>query len=365
MLTVFMLLTDGPGQGGGIARYNLDLLQALALCPEVEQIHLLCRNGNPEATVPEKVERFVVCPGKITFARKALNMARTLPKTSLVFCGHVYMSPVALVIKRLTNVPFWLQLHGIDAWSRPSRLRAYACAQASLVTAVSRYTRRRFLGWCPLPDERAKVLPNTVNPMFQVQDRQPAHGGSLRLLTVGRLAAGEAYKGHDRIIRALPELKTQAPNCHYQIVGQGDDKPRLIALAADLGVSNSVEFLDSVSADALPKIYAQADVFVMPSTGEGFGITFLEAMASGLPALGMGVDGSVDPLADGTLGFIANESNLVETILAAARGPRGAALAAATLARFGQEKYRAHVAELVRSYLSGLTPISDIKGTLA
>ncbi len=352
MLSILMLLTDGPGQGGGIARYNLDLMQALALSPEVRQIHLLCRNGNPETEVPEKVQCFVVRPGKFAFASKALSMARALAKDApidaLVFCGHVYMSPVALVIKRLTNVQFWLQLHGIDAWSRPSRLRAYACAQASSVTAVSRYTRRRFLSWCPLPDARVKVLPNTVNPVFHVQDRQQQHRDSLRLLTVGRLSAGEAYKGHDRIIRALPELKTKVPNCHYQIVGQGDDKPRLVALAAQLDVSNCVEFLDSVSATLLPQIYSQADVFVMPSTGEGFGITFLEAMASGLPALGMGVDGSVDPLADGALGFIANESNLVETILKAARSPRGAALAAAAQARFGQDKYRAHVAGLVR-----------------
>ena len=351
MLTLLLLLTDGPGQGGGIARYNLDLLHALSLAPGVSQIHVLCRNGDAHARVPEKVQSIAVRPGKIAFASTALTMARTLPKTTLVFCGHVYLAPVALIITKLFGLRFWLQLHGIDAWSRPSKLRALACSHASFVTAVSRYTRRRFLTWCPLPDDCVKVLPNTVNSAFQVlPERKPAES-CLRLLTVGRLAAGEAYKGQDRIIKALPELIARSGSCRYQIVGQGDDRARLVALAANLEVTQSVEFLDNVSAAELPNIYAQSDVFVMPSTGEGFGITFLEAMASGLPALGFGVDGSVDPLAEGDLGWIATEDTLVDTILAAANGPRGSALASATQARFGQPNFQAHVAQLVRVFL--------------
>lgn len=351
MLTLLLLLTDGPGQGGGIARYNLDLLHALALAPGVGQIHLLCRNGDANASVPEKVRQLIVRPGKIAFANTALSMVRALPKNTLVFCGHVYLAPVALVIKKLLGLRFWLQLHGIDAWSRPSKLRALACSNASFVTSVSRYTRRRFLEWCPLPDDCIKVLPNTVGGAFQVQPARESSESCLRLLTVGRLAAGEAYKGQDRIIKALPELIKRIGECRYQIVGQGDDMPRLVALAVALGVSQSVEFLSSVSASELPKIYAQADVFVMPSTGEGFGITFLEAMASGLPALGLGVDGSVDPLANGDLGWVATEDTLVDTILSAAKGPRGAALANATQARFGQANYQAHVARLVQVFL--------------
>jgi len=351
MLSLLLLLTDGPGQGGGIARYNLDLLHALSLAPGVSQIHVLCRQGDANAKLPEKVRRIEVRPGKIAFASTALTMARSLPEESLVFCGHVYLAPVTLIIKKLFGLKFWLQLHGIDAWSRPSTLRALACAQASYVTAVSRYTRRRFLKWCPVPDDCVKVLPNTVNSAFQVPPERIGVKSCLRLLTVGRLAASEAYKGHDRIIKALPELIARTGACRYQIVGQGSDKARLVALAAALNVTQSVEFLDNVSAAELPIIYAQSDVFVMPSTGEGFGITFLEAMASGLPALGFGVDGSVDPLANGDLGWVATEDTLADTILAAANGARGAALAGAAQARFGQANYQAHVARLVQAFL--------------
>ncbi len=60
--------------------------------------------------------------------------------------------------------------------------------------------------------------------------------------------------------------------------------------------------------------YRMADIFVMPSTGEGFGIVFLEAMACGLPAVGLDMDGSVDPLETAALGHPVNEAELESTI---------------------------------------------------
>jgi len=60
--------------------------------------------------------------------------------------------------------------------------------------------------------------------------------------------------------------------------------------------------------------YRMADIFVMPSTGEGFGIVFLEAIACGLPAVGLDMDGSVDPLETAALGHPVNEAQLESTI---------------------------------------------------
>ena len=102
-------------------------------------------------------------------------------------------------------------------------------------------------------------------------------------MTVSRLASSERYKGHDRVIRVLPRILLDHPDTIYLVVGDGDDRPRLEALTLECGVQDKVMFTGPVVADELPDYYRLADVMVMPSTGEGFGIVFLEAMASGIP----------------------------------------------------------------------------------
>ena len=94
------------------------------------------------------------------------------------------------------------------------------------------------------------------------------------------------------------------PNAIYLIAGAGDDKQRLEHLAAERGLAGRVVFTGHVPADELPSYYALADVFAMPSTGEGFGIVFLEAAACGLPVIAGNADGSVDALGEGQIGCL-------------------------------------------------------------
>ena len=201
---------------------------------------------------------------------------------------------------------------------------------ARIVTAVSRYTRRRLLQWVGIDPARVKVLPNTVNPQFQpgpkpayLLDRHAA-GGKKVLLTVSRLASPERYKGHDRVIRTLPRVLLHHPDTIYLIVGDGDDRPRLESLAVECGVAKNVQFAGLVPPEELPDYFRLADVFVMPSTGEGFGIVFLEAMATGIRVIGGNQDGSRDALCDGALGTLVDPENgeeLASAILAALDDP--------------------------------------------
>jgi len=80
------------------------------------------------------------------------------------------------------------------------------------------------------------------------------------------------------------------------------------------GISSSVNFLGKISNEQLSNLYSIVDLFAMPSTGEGFGIVFLEALAAGTPILGLDCDGSVDPMQDGNLGTVATEENLCEVL---------------------------------------------------
>lgn len=87
-------------------------------------------------------------------------------------------------------------------------------------------------------------------------------------------------------------------------VGGGDDLPRLQKLAADLGVADGVHFLAGLTREQIAACYSRADVFALPSTGEGFGLVFLEAMAFAKPVVGAACGGTTDVVEDGVNGLL-------------------------------------------------------------
>lgn len=310
-MNVLALVTDAWNGRGGIAQYNRDLLEALAVQPTVESIRVLARHGPDSAeSIPPKV--FIGGPfGKLRFTLAAIIAAIRIKRPFIVFCGHINFAPLAGGLNWITGAPIWLQVHGTEAWQRPSGLRHQAVERFQLITAVSRFTRSKLLSWAALSPARVKVLPNTVHAHFvpgpksqELLDRYGLAGKKV-LLTVARLSAQEQYKGHDLVISALPDLLTRFPEVRYLVVGEGDDCERINALAQRSGVSEQVIFAGAVAHHQLPDHYRLADVFVMPSTGEGFGIAFLEAAASGSKVVGCGMDGSRDALREGRLGTIA------------------------------------------------------------
>jgi phosphatidylinositol alpha-1,6-mannosyltransferase len=338
------LVTDAYRGRGGIAQYNRDLFGALAEAG-LPSITVLPRQAPDSPEMPEPVEQLLARPGRIAYSVAALRTAlfRTV---DVVFCGHLFMAPLAALIARLKGAKLIIQAHGIEAWPRPSRIQRMATERADLVLCVSRYTRAAVLSWAAIAPDRVLVVPNTVREIFT-----PADGSAQRaalgvedkrvLLTVGRMDSRECYKGHDRVIAAIPDLVTKGHDICYMVVGEGDDRARLEALARDAGVSGRVRFLGAVGLQSLIEIYRSADLFVMPSTGEGFGVAFLEAMASGTPALGLETAGAKDALGDGELGTSTSEAELsvaISRLLHRAK-PDSSQLARAVRARFGREKF--------------------------
>lgn len=130
------------------------------------------------------------------------------------------------------------------------------------------------------------------------------------VLTVGRWAASERYKGADLLIGAIAQLRGTHPDLHLVAVGSGDDLPRLRALADSLGVSGVTHFFENLSREEIAACYARADLFALPSTAEGFGLVFLEAMAFAKPVIGAAAGGSVDVIEDGVNGLLVPPNDL-------------------------------------------------------
>jgi len=343
--TMLAIVTDAFGGRGGIAQYNRDFLETLAETGGVSSITVLPRQAPDLFVLPERVEQTTARPGWIGYSIAALRTV-LFRSVDLVFCGHLFMAPLAALITRLKGAKLIVQTHGIEAWPRPSRTQRAALEAADLVLCVSRYTRAAVLSWAAIAPERLLVVPDTVREAFtpgdgSIQRAALALQGKRVLLTVGRMDSRERYKGHDRVIAAISNLVAKGHDICYVVVGEGADRIRLEALARGAGVSERVRFLGRVGLQTLVEIYRMADLFVMPSTGEGFGVAFLEAMASGTPALGLGVAGARDALADGRLGMAVAEDELADAIDRALAGsrPEPDALAREVRALFGRERF--------------------------
>lgn len=337
-LRMLALMTGVLGGAGGIERYNKDFLTAFT-------------SGNPDNSV-------VILFYQFRPLRYSLSAFKALLKNGpfdLIFCGHLHLAPLAAVFSRITKTPFWLQLHGTEAWQKPSRFIQWAAARAALVTAVSRYTRRKFLEWSGLSPEKVRVLPNTVSERFKPgpksNDLLKRYGftGKKFLLTVSRLSSGERYKGHDRIIQLLPRLLKKIPNLVYLIAGEGNDRSRLEALAREQGLNGWVRFLGAIPEEELPDHYRMADLYVMPSQGEGFGITFLEACASGIPVVGSGCGGSVDALREGRLGKVVDPDDSDSLFEAISEGLESGHCLTHEASRFSNSNFSAFVRELLKT----------------
>jgi phosphatidylinositol alpha-1,6-mannosyltransferase len=366
--TMLAIVTDAFGGRGGIAQYNRDFLSALAETGAVSSITVLARQA-PDSLVPlERIEQTPARPGRIGYSVAAVRTAlfRTV---DIVFCGHLFMAPLAALIARLKGAKLIIQAHGIEAWPRPSRIQRTATERADLVLCVSRYTRAAVLSWAAIAPERVLVVPNTVREAFtpgggSKQRAALALEGKRVLLTVGRMDPCERYKGHDRVIAAISSLVAKGHDICYLVVGEGADRIRLEALARDAGVSDRVRFLGHVGLQTLVELYRVADLFVMPSAGEGFGVAFLEAMASGTPVLGLDVAGSRDALGDGRLGTVVSEAELPDTIARLLDEPKPdpGKLAAATRASFGREAFvasaRAALNRLMEPHIHGVFAVS-------
>jgi phosphatidylinositol alpha-1,6-mannosyltransferase len=340
MSTCLALLTDAYGGRGGIAQYNRDAMAALAGFDGVNRIEILPRLApDPPGETPPTVRQRPAVHNRLRYAYAAFRAAaQTRP--DVVFCGHVFMAPLGALVARRARAKLVIQTHGVEAWSRPADWRRRAVEAADLILCVSRFSRAQILSWADVAPERVKVVPCTVSPAYAPGDGAAMRerlglGGAFALLTVGRLDRNEGYKGHDRIIARLPELRAARPDLVYLIAGEGDDRPRLEALARENRTSDIVRFLGQVPFADLPDLYRASDLFVMPSTREGFGIVFLEAMACGTAALGLARGGAADALADGELGILVSEERLTEALKAALR----ATVDGPDLARRVQERY--------------------------
>ncbi len=222
--------------------------------------------------------------------RYAAHAARAVQADGWALVGHVRPAPLALALQKTGRLGrYGVIVHGVEVWEAIPVWQRAALRGAEVVVCTTPFTAERVQLHNGIADERIEILPLTVAPdRFAEPTEGAAHeveDGPLHLLTVSRLSSVAQDKGVDHAIRAVALLAADGVAVRYSVVGDGDDRPRLEALAREAGVADRVTFRGRVSDDDLSGLYVQADAFVLPSKREGFGLVLLEAMRAGLPLL--------------------------------------------------------------------------------
>jgi phosphatidylinositol alpha-1,6-mannosyltransferase len=235
-------------------------------------------------------------------------------KPTVVVFAHLDVNLYPLALSLLEqHQPYGIIAHGREVGRLPNNKtydlvrREVMLKGASWIAANSRHTKSLLETW-RVPSERVKIVhpPISEDAIRESAVFRPAprDGGDLSLVTICRLDKG---KGIDLVMRALTILAARGIPYRYTVGGDGSERKFLEALVDELGLRDKVHFKGAVEGEEKWHLLRNADVFVMPSREEGFGIAFIEAAAFGVPAVGSRTGGIPDAVVDGQTGILVPE----------------------------------------------------------
>ncbi|HMN45746.1 MAG TPA: glycosyltransferase family 4 protein [Povalibacter sp.] len=345
---ILHVIHERIGAVGGIQRFDLRVLRTLSgIAQELGyEFEVLALNGVATGIALPEAIRLVTADGSRARLLWLLLQRHRRAQLDLVFVAHLRLQKALWPARLLfPGSRYLLFVHGIEAWSagrtRRNRLAARAIVRFCVddVVSVSRFTARRFRDAFAATRHRLHLLPNALDLSpedAQVREPRPVMHQPV-VLTVARMDPHDLPKGISAALRAIALLVPQFPQLRYRIVGDGALRSGYEALAAELGLQTRVEFLGRVAEQALRSIYDEADVFLLPSSKEGFGIVFLEAWRQALPVVCGNVDASTEVVEDGVDGFTVDPHD-PEAIARALRRLLDDAVLRQTFGQRGREK---------------------------
>lgn len=204
---------------------------------------------------------------------------------------HDWMTYLAgIQAAKISKAPFIAHVHatefdraGSNVDHRIAEIEYQGLSQATHVIAVSHYTKNMIHNKYNIPYEKISVVHNGVEPtQFTSKDFRRVFPHDKIVIFVGRLTY---QKGVDYFLEAAKYVLQDHPNTVFVIAGAGDMEQQLVMQAAYLGIGHRVIFAGFLTGKALDAVYHMADVFVMPSVSEPYGIVALEAVSRGIPAI--------------------------------------------------------------------------------
>lgn len=312
-----------PPQIGGIENYYLNLCQNLP----TDKIIVLTQknNGDLKFDQNQKYKIYRVdffsgfFPPSWWHLKNKISKIKKEEGIEQIIFGHFH--PMAL-LSNYFLLPYFIFIHGTDIrqvknslWQKIALKNIYKSCKK--IIANSSYVAKLASDLIGNDNKISIIYPainfsdfsESSNELNNKRTELGLKDNDLLLLSVGRLIE---QKNFQTIIKLLPDLLLDFPNLKYIIVGDGQMKDELATLADNLGVKDKIIFIGSIDNNESKKIYYQlSDLFISVSTTpEGFGITYLEAQASGLPVIASKVGGSAEALIDNKTGILVYPDNL-------------------------------------------------------
>ncbi len=332
---------DFPPLGGGIARFMDELARKY---PPAQLI--VSTGGGPgaaasDATYPNRIDRLPIDASHlkrpwsvVRWSSRVVALARET-NAEFAWCGNLRPAgyPVWWAHRRL-GLPYGILLYGHDLLSTRTRTRSTSfkagqaravLGNASVIVAISAYTEQLcadYLEELGIGEARARLRrvplgtdPDRFRPGLDTSDVRRKHGlpdGGRWLVTVARLTP---HKGFDTALRALAALGPGYEDVRYLAIGSGGQERELRRLAEDLGLSERFHLLQGVGDADLPVLYNVGTVYlglsrVIGQQVEGFGISLIEASASGLPVIGGRSGGVEDAVREGETGLLVDPEDV-------------------------------------------------------
>ena len=326
---------------GGMARRHVELCRRFGDADETTMT--VSTVGAPDAREFDEHESYNIHRQPFPFERAKLFSSQLRwaswltsgrsPDFDVLHCGNI--RPVGYAVRwanRQLGTPYLVYVNGGDLLRERKKAEKGALKRrtgrsilghASGIVATSRWVAElasdvmRQVGIEKPPPVAALDLgtdPVRFNPSRDTGAlrRRWGVGDAPVILSVARLVP---HKGQDMGIRAVATLRRDFPELRYIIVGEGSDEERLRTLAKELGVSDRVGFVGAMRDDELPEAYATSTMYLGASrvdneiNVEGFGISFVEAAASGIPSVAGDSGGVRSAVRDGETGIVVSPTD--------------------------------------------------------
>ena len=205
----------------------------------------------------------------------------------IIHCHDWMTYPVGVRVKKEKKKPLVVTVHSTEYDRNPlspnpwiTHTEWMGMYEADSVIVVSEYMKNRIMEKYSVPEGKIHIIYNAVDAESYRGEKIRFGTGDRVVLFLGRLTI---QKGPDYFLRAARRVLDVEKNVRFIVVGTGHMLPELIDQSIRMGIADNVIFTGY--AESINEYYKMADMYVMPSVSEPFGITALEAMASGTPII--------------------------------------------------------------------------------